>query len=63
MVEIIRKCVGWVYRPFNVVANLAAENIALRHQLIVLNRKQRRPKLKVRDRLFWVVPSENSYYL
>jgi putative transposase len=36
---------------------LAAENIALRQQLIVLKRKQKRPALKERDRLFWVLLS------
>jgi hypothetical protein len=36
---------------------LATENIALRQQLIVLRRKQKRPVLKERDRLFWVLLS------
>jgi len=36
---------------------LAAENLALRQQLAILDRKRPRPKLKNRDRLFWVLLS------
>ena len=35
-------------------ANLAAENLALRHQLAVLLRSVKQPKMRRRDRLFWV---------
>ncbi len=35
-------------------ATLAAENLALRQQLIVLQRSVKRPRLQKRDRLFWV---------
>jgi hypothetical protein len=35
-------------------ASLAAENLALRHQLGVLQRSARRPRLRQRDRVFWV---------
>ena len=35
-------------------ASLAAENMALRQQLNVLQRSVKRPKLRWRDRLFWV---------
>jgi len=34
---------------------LALENLALRHQLDVLKRNARRPRLKNRDRLLWLV--------
>ena len=57
MLRIIRNCRDWVFCKLNFVANLTAENIALRQQLIVFKRKQGRPKLKERDRLFWVVMS------
>ena len=57
MLSIIRNCRDLVYRKLNFVANLTAENLALRQQLIVLNRKQSRPNLKERDRLFWMILS------
>jgi hypothetical protein len=34
--------------------DLALENLALREQLAVLKRPQRRIKIKQRDRLFWI---------
>lgn len=44
-------------RKLNIVAYLTAENLALRHQLIVLKRNHNRPQLKERDRVFWKVLS------
>src|SRR4029450_10780749 len=38
-------------------SELALENLALRQQLAVLNRQQRRPKLRRSDRLFWLLLS------
>ena len=35
-------------------ATLATENLALRHQIGVLQRSVKRPRLRRRDRLFWV---------
>ena len=35
-------------------AELAVENLALRQQLAVLKEKTKRPKLRPRDRVFWV---------
>ena len=37
---------------------LAAENLALRQQLAVLNRKIHRPQLRRQDRFFWVILSQ-----
>jgi len=33
---------------------LAAENLALRQQLAVLSEQKKRPRLRRRDRIFWV---------
>ena len=35
-------------------AALVAENLALRHQIVILQRSVRRPRLHRRDRIFWV---------
>ena len=57
MLRIIKNFRHWVCLRLNIVTNLTAENMALRHQLIVLKRTQNRPKLKECDRLFWVILS------
>ena len=38
--------------------SLAAENLALRQQLALLNRKTHRPQLHRRDRFFWLILSK-----
>jgi len=35
-------------------AELAAENLALRQQLAILEQRTKRPRLRKRDRVFWV---------
>ena len=40
--------------PFAGRAALVAENLALRQQLGVLQRTCKRPRLRRRDRIFWV---------
>jgi putative transposase len=57
MLFFIQKLQNWLKR-FDVVAYLTAENLALRQQLIVLKRNQKRPGLKERDRVFWKVLSQ-----
>ena len=57
MSKFIQYCIGWVFRRLNLITNLTAENLALRQQLVVLKRNQKRPALKDRDRLFWVLLS------
>jgi len=57
MLNFIRKYGSWVFLQLNIVGNLSAENLALRHQLVVLMRNQKRPTLSQRDRLFWVILS------
>jgi len=44
-------------RSLDLVAYLTAENLVLRQQLLVLKRGQKRPRIKKRDRLFWVTIS------
>lgn len=58
MLEFITTCVLCVLKKLNLTAHLAAENLALRQQHIVLNRKVKRPPLKERDRLFWAMLSK-----
>lgn len=58
MLIIIRNYLLSVSRRLNIIAYLTAENLALRQQLIVFKRNQNRPKLEVRDRLFWKVLSQ-----
>ena len=57
MSKFIQYCLGWVFYRLNLLANLTAENLALRHQLVVLKRSHKRPALKERDRLFRVLLS------
>ena len=52
---------GWIWIMFVFLrsllrsqAVLAAENLALRQQLAVLSEQKRRPRLRKRDRIFWV---------
>ncbi len=43
-------------------ADLRLENLALRQQLAILKPKNKRPRLRVRDRWFWVLAlSKYSY--
>src|SRR6266853_4567536 len=46
---------GALHRLFRSRRNLLLENLVLRQQLAVLNRRHRRPRLSTFDRLFWVV--------
>ena len=52
---------GWVQLIFIFLravvrsqSELAAENLALRQQLVVLEHLSKRPRLQKRDRIFWV---------
>ncbi len=51
MLKLLVSLVGLLFRPHT---GLLAENLALRHQLSVLKRTARRPRLKAHDRVFWV---------
>ena len=54
MLKIILHLMGSMFRSRRA---LALENLALRHQLYVLQRPRSRVRLRKRDRLFWVVLS------
>lgn len=54
MFRIVFNVLNWVCNPLNIVAHLTAENLALRQQLLVLKRGQKRPSIKSWDRLLWV---------
>ncbi len=45
---------AFVRALFSKNADLVAENLALRQQLIVLRRRTGRPRLLKRDRIFWL---------
>ena len=51
MLDLVR---GLITILFASRARLAAENLALRHQLGVLGRTIKRPRLRKRDRVLWV---------
>ena len=57
MLGIFLRALNWARRRLNLVAYLTAENLVLRQQLLVLKRGQKRPRIKKRDRLFWVATS------
>ena len=49
------KLIRNILEKFNLIANLTAKNLALHQQLIVLNRSTKRPQIKAKDRLFWII--------
>jgi len=55
MLFFTQKFRNWFAQKLDIVAYLTAENLALRQQLIVLKRNQKRSSLKERDRMFWKV--------
>jgi hypothetical protein len=57
MFRFIRLCLGMLVRFFRVRQSLLLENLALRQQLAVLNRRRQRPCLSPFDKLFWVAVS------
>ena len=52
--DTLRMLVGLVRAVLAGRAALMAENLALRHQLAVLQRSVKRAKFRKRDRIFWV---------
>jgi hypothetical protein len=43
--------------------SLVLENLALRHQIVVFQRSSKRPRLKMRDRVFWGPAVQNLEWL
>jgi hypothetical protein len=52
-VGILRLILAFLRAFFTRRAALAAENLMLRQQLLVLQRSVKRPELRKRDRIFW----------
>ena len=50
---LLRLIWAYVHPLFARKADLFAKNLAARHQLFVLHRRTRRPRLKTKDRGFW----------
>ncbi len=57
MIELLRNLVVVIWSKTKKSSNLAAENLALRHQLAVMKRTNKRPEIRMTDRLFWVMLS------
>jgi hypothetical protein len=57
VLALLRAIFGAFYAAFQPKANLVLENLALRHQLAVVQRATPRPRLRPVDRAFWVLLS------
>lgn len=57
MTKILRNFVEFFLHNFSITSHLALQNLALRQQLAVMKRANKRPKIKTTDRLFWVLLS------
>ena len=55
MIETLGNIVLVIWSKTKISSNLAAENLAPRHQLTVMKRINKRPKIRMADRLFWVI--------
>src|SRR6266498_5775745 len=60
MFDVISVLLGALVSTLKNRQRLFFENLALRHQIQVLNRKMKRPDLRAPDRLLWVVLSRFS---
>ncbi len=49
MFKFIQNCLGLVFQKLNLLAKLTAENLALRQQLVVLKRNQKRLMIKLAE--------------
>lgn len=59
--EIMKRLLGnivlFIWSKFKITATLAVDNLALCQQLVVMKRVNKKPKIRMADRLFWVVLS------
>ena len=60
MFDVISVLLGALVSTLKTRQQLVFENLALRHQIQVLNRKMKRPNLRTTDLLLWVVLSRLS---
>ena len=54
MLEVLRRSLRSAFSMLRPRRDLALENLALRHQLAVLQRSSKRPRLNDTDRLLWI---------
>jgi hypothetical protein len=59
MIVTILRLLSLILTAFRLQSELALENLALRQQLAVLNRRYPRPKLRRSDRVFWLLLSRS----
>ena len=55
MMKIFGLLLGTILRLFHARRALLLENLALRQQLVALKRRRPRPRLKVFDKVFWIL--------
>ncbi len=51
----LRILVSLIWSKIKITSNLAAENVALHQQLTIMKRTNKRPKIRMTDRVFWVL--------
>ena len=54
MLNLLLLAIRFLILVFSGHKQVALENVALRHQLAVFTREKKRPRLRDRDRLFWI---------
>ena len=57
MMKTLGNFILFIWSKLKIPSNLAVENFALRQQLAVMKRTNNRPKIRMTDRLFWVLLS------
>jgi transposase InsO family protein len=55
MMKTLRNFVLLIWSKIKITSNLVVENLALRQQLAVMKRTNKRPRIRMTDRLFWVL--------